>query len=99
MSEGISRCDNRQLERKGMKMKKFGKVMLVVMVFCMGTAVFAGPPRKPHREKNDGLRLANGIVNLVLKAVNPHHKVHRRPQPPPPPPRKHHRPAPPRHHR
>lgn len=79
-------------------MKKFGKVMLVVMVFCMGTAVFAGPPRRVHRGKNDGLRLANGIVNLVLKVVNPHHKPHRRPLPPPPP-RKHHRPAPPRHHR
>ena len=80
-------------------MKKFGKVMLVAMVFCMGTAVFAGPPRRVHRGKNDGLRLANGIVNLVLKVVNPHHKPHRRPLPPPPPPRKHHRPAPPRHHR
>ena len=82
-----------------MKMKKFGKVVLVVTVMCVGTAVFAGPPRQNHRGGNDGLKLANGIVDLVLKAVNPHHKPHRRPLPPPPPPRKPHRPAPPRHHR
>lgn len=82
-------------------MKKFGKIMLVITVLCVGTTAFAGP-RGHHREKNDGLRLANGIVNLVLRAVNPqpvhikprHH--HRRPAPPPPP-RKPHRPAPRRH--
>ena len=80
-------------------MKKFGKVVLVVMAFCMGTAVFAGVPRGNHRKGNEGLKLANGIVDLVLKVVNPHHTPHRRPQPPPPPPRKPHRPAPQRHHR
>ena len=85
-----------------MKMKKFGKVVLVVTVMCVGTAVFAGPPRQNHRGGNDGLKLANGIVDLVLKVVNPHQKPHQKPHHrplQPPPPRKPHRPAPPRHHR
>ena len=85
-------------------MKKLGKIMLIATVMFAGTAVFAGPHGRHH--KRDGLDLAAGIVDLVLKVVRPEPAVtiyqqpgyyrpapkHHRPAP------KHHRPAP-KHHR
>ena len=86
-------------------MKKVVKIMLIAVVMFMGTAAFAGPHRKKER---DGLDIANGIVNLVLKVLRPEtatiqHKpvyFHK------PPARHHkpakkvfHKPAPPKHHR
>ena len=69
---------------------------MIVAVMVWGTAVFAGPPRGHKHHKNDGLELANGIVDLVLKVLNPTPTVnviqpqqYYRPAPPPPPPRRH----------
>ena len=52
--------------------KMNGKVFFAAAVFCIGTAVFAAPPRHHrHHKHNEGLALANGIVDLVLKVVAP----------------------------
>ena len=50
-------------------MKNTAKVMTLAAVMVIGTAAFAGP--RHHHHKRDGLDLAYGIVNLVLKVVNP----------------------------
>ena len=76
---------------------------MVVALVCVGTCVFA----KPHHHRNEGLELANGIVDLVCKVLRPAPVV----VPPPapvvvtpapvvvaPPPRYNH-PAPPRYKR
>lgn len=42
------------------------KVLLAVTVTCVGTCAFA---HRPHR--NEGLALANGIVDLVCRVVAP----------------------------
>ena len=42
------------------------KVLLAVTVTCVGTCVFA---HRPHH--NEGLALANGIVDLVCRVVAP----------------------------
>ena len=75
-------------------MKKFGKTTMIVAVMLLGTVVFAAPPHAHKKHKNDGLELANGIVDLVLKVLNPAPTV-TVVQTPPPPPAKHYRPAPP----
>ena len=53
-------------------MKKTAEFMLVAAVMICGTGLLAGPPRhhRHHRDR-DGLDLANGIVDLVLKVVAP----------------------------
>ena len=52
-------------------MTKNAKLMLVVAVMLVGTAVFARPPHgRGHRER-DGLDLANGIVDLVMRVIAP----------------------------
>jgi hypothetical protein len=63
--------------------KKF-KVMMAAAVICAGTCVFAREPghHKKH-DRNDGLALAAGIVNLVCKVINPQPVIV---TPPPPPP-------------
>ena len=44
------------------------KTLMVVALVCVGTCVFA----KPHRHyRNEGLELANGIVDLVCKVLRP----------------------------
>ena len=43
------------------------KVVAAVAVFCVGTCAFAAP--RHHR--NEGLELANGIVDLVCKVLKP----------------------------
>ena len=72
-------------------MTKNAKLMLVVAVMLVGTAVFARPPHgRGHRER-DGLDLANGIVDLVMRVIAPQPQVVVAPQPqvvvaPQPPP-------------
>ena len=80
-------------------MKKTVKIMLFAAVMCLGTTAFAGPHGKPGHHR-DGLDLANGIVDLVLKVIRPEPAViHHRPvilhQPAVihHPPARHHRPA------
>ena len=52
-------------------MKKNMKFMLVITAMLVGTAVFARPPHgRGHRER-DGLDLANGIVDLVMRVIAP----------------------------
>ena len=52
-------------------MTKNAKLMLVVTAMLIGTAVFARPPHgRGHRER-DGLDLANGIVDLVMRVIAP----------------------------
>ncbi len=47
------------------------KFMLVITAMLVGTAVFARPPHgRGHRER-DGLDLANGIVDLVMRVIAP----------------------------
>ena len=62
--------------------KKF-KVVMAAAVICAGTCVFAHEPghNKKH-DRNDGLALAAGIVNLVCKVINPQPVIV---TPPPPP--------------
>ena len=43
------------------------KTAAVIAIVCVGTCVFAGP-RHHH---NDGLALANGIVDLVCRVIQP----------------------------
>ena len=63
-------------------MKKMTKVFVIaVAMFATGT-VFAGPHHHRHH-RNEGLDLANGIVDLVLKVIAPTPVVV---APPPPPP-------------
>ena len=73
--------------------KKF-KVVMAAAVICAGTCVFAHEPghNKKH-DRNDGLALAAGIVNLVCKVINPQPVIVTPPPPPavievvtPPPP-------------
>lgn len=55
-------------------MKKNVKVLLTVVAVCAGCMVFAGPPRHgghAHHHKRDGLDLAYGIVDLVMRVVAP----------------------------
>ena len=49
-------------------MKKTAKITLIAAIMCIGTAAFAAPHAKPEK---DGLDIANGIVNLVLKVIRP----------------------------
>ena len=78
-------------------MKNTAKVMTLAAVMVIGTAAFAGPR---HHHKRDGLDLAYGIVNLVLKVVNPAPAVVQAPpvviHKPAPRPAPRHRQAPPR---
>ena len=87
--------------RKGMKMKNTVKVMTLAAVMVIGTAAFAGPRHDRPHHKRDGLDLAYGIVNLVLRTVNPAPVVYT-PAPAPvvytPAPAVVHRPAPRRHY-
>ena len=50
-----------------MKMNGKTKTLMVVALVCVGTCVFA----KPHHHRNEGLELANGIVDLVCKVLRP----------------------------
>ena len=50
-------------------MNKKMKAVTIVAILCIGTCVFAGPHRKHHH--NDGLELANGIVDLVCRVIAP----------------------------
>ena len=52
-------------------MKNTVKVMTLAAVMVIGTAAFAGPRHDRPHHKRDGLDLAYGIVNLVLRTVNP----------------------------
>ena len=56
------------------------KVLLIAVAICAGTVTFAAPYHRHHR--NEGLELANGIVDLVLRVTNPAPVVV---VPPPPP--------------
>ena len=60
-----------------------GKVFFAAAVLCIGTAVFAAPRphHHGHHKRNEGLELANGIVDLVLKVVAPQPTVVVAPQP------------------
>ena len=49
-------------------MNKKGKILMVAGLVCFGACVFAGPPRHHH---NEGLELANGIVDLVCRVLKP----------------------------
>ncbi len=94
-----------------MKANKLIIIAAVATVFCAGTA-FAGEHHRRH-ERNNGIRLATDIVNLVKSVVAPVPVVVAPPppvtvhQPPPPPrrvvvtppPRPDHRNPPPRHRR
>lgn len=54
--------------REKLKMNGKTKTLMVVALVCVGTCVFA----KPHRHyRNEGLELANGIVDLVCKVLRP----------------------------
>ena len=44
------------------------KVVAAVAIFCVGTCAFAAPR---HHHHNEGLELANGIVDLVCKVLKP----------------------------
>lgn len=70
-------------------MKKNLKIFLAVIVVGTGCTVFAAPPRGHHHHERDGLDIANGIVDLVLRVLAPRPVVVA-PQPvavaPPPPP-------------
>ena len=61
--------------------KMNGKVFFAAAVLCIGTAVFAAPHHHGHHKRNEGLELANGIVDLVLKVVAPQPTVVVAPQP------------------
>ena len=85
------------------------KILMAAALFCVGTCAFA----RPHHHHNEGLELANGIVDLVCRVLKPAPVVVTQPAvvtpapvvvtPAPvvvaPPPRPVYRPAPPRHHR
>ena len=43
------------------------KFMMAAMLVCVGTCAFA----RPHHHHNEGLELANGIVDLVCKVLRP----------------------------
>ena len=47
-----------------------GKFLMVAGLVCFGACVFAGPPRH-HHYHNEGLELANGIVDLVCRVLRP----------------------------
>lgn len=68
-------------ERK-CKMMKNVKLMLIITAMLAGTVVFARPHDKHHR-KRDGLDIANGIVDLVMKVIAPQPRVVVAPPPPP----------------
>ena len=54
--------------REKLKMNGKTKTLMVVALVCVGTCVFA----RPHRHyRNEGLELANGIVDLVCKVLRP----------------------------
>jgi hypothetical protein len=84
---------------EGRKMNKTWKLLLAAVAVCVGTATFAAPPR--HHKHNEGLEIANGIVDMLLKVTNPayaaaqHHRHYHKPVPPPPP-KRYRRPAPPK---
>ena len=67
-------------ERK-CKMMKNVKLMLIITAMLAGTVVFARPHDK-HHHKRDGLDIANGIVDLVMRVIAPQPVVV---APPPPP--------------
>ncbi|MBO5821550.1 MAG: hypothetical protein J6R86_00890, partial [Lentisphaeria bacterium] len=48
-----------------------GKFLMVAGLVCFGACVFAGPPRHHHHHRNEGLELANGIVDLVCRVLKP----------------------------
>ncbi len=74
-------------------MKKVVKIMLVAVVMFIGTAAFAGPHGRRGKER-DGLDIANGIVNLVLKVLRPQPAViHQQPVYFHKPPVRHHKPV------
>ena len=57
-------------------MKKNAKVLLVIVAMVLGAGLFAAPPHHGRRghgrhHDRDGLDLANGIVDLVLRVVAP----------------------------
>ncbi len=58
-------------------------VAVCTVAFC-GTT-FAAPPRQHKDDKNDGLRLAAGIVRLVQSVIAPRPVVINQPAPPPQP--------------
>ena len=45
------------------------KVVTAAAIFCVGTCAFAAP--RHHHYHNEGLELANGIVDLVCKVLKP----------------------------
>ncbi len=76
-------------------------VAVCTVAFC-GTT-FAAPPRQHKDDKNDGLRLAAGIVQLVQSVIAPQPVVINQPAPPPPPRQERYtppkpEPRPPAHH-
>ena len=62
-------------------MMKNVKLMLIITAMLAGTVVFARPHDK-HHHKRDGLDIANGIVDLVMRVIAPQPVVV---APPPPP--------------
>ena len=80
-------------------MNKTWKPLLAAVAVCVGTATFAAPPR--HHKHNEGLEIANGIVDMLLKVTNPAYAAaqyrHYHKPVPPPPPKRYRRPAPPQH--
>ena len=63
-------------------MRNTAKVMTLAAVMVIGTAAFAGP--RGHHHHRDGLGLAFGIVNLVIRAVTPQPVVYVPAAPPAP---------------
>ncbi len=50
-------------------MKKL--IMIVIAMFCYASTFAAPPPGRHHEHRdNDGLRTANGILNLIDKALH-----------------------------
>ena len=43
------------------------KILMAAALFCVGTCAFA----RPHHHHNEGLELANGIVDLVCRVLKP----------------------------
>jgi hypothetical protein len=55
--------------KEKIKMNAKIKVVTAAAIFCVGTCAFAAP--RHHHYHNEGLELANGIVDLVCKVLKP----------------------------
>ena len=88
MHFSVQKINHVKNERK-CKMMKNVKLMLIITAMLAGTVVFARPHDK-HHHKRDGLDIANGIVDLVMRVIAPQPVVVVPPPPPvvvtPPPP-------------